>query len=420
MAENDENNPVPEGRGQPEHGRKGSSGDSGIEEYRLVPIGDAYPYDGDEKIIDFVGLSRDLWDHRPMLLKVLALFIVLGSVLYFFGERMFYTETSLMPENRSSSQVDRLMQQYQGILGIQAPMAEGEELSVTLYPEIVKSLPFQMELIQREIHFADLDRELTLFEYLNDVREPTKLQKAGNFVWGMTFGLPGTLRGFFSSSGGGGQQEGIDFSRYSDFDVPQVIEPDVLRAVRTMQEWTTVRIEPQTNFIVIGVSLPDAQASAEAVNIVKELLQRFVTEYRIDKARQDMQFIEGQYEQAKVRFEQVQDSMAVFRDQNVLLSSARSQVTEQRLQSQYSLAYDIYNTLATRLEEARIKVQEETPVFRVHEPVTVPTSPATPNFTYIFAGAVFLGLFFGIALIYIRRGMLRFHSEFKNRPSAFG
>src|SRR5690625_7792502 len=107
-----------------------------------------------------------------------------------------------MPETRSSSGMERILQQYQGILGVQLPGSEeGEALSVNLYPTIVESYPFQIELIQREVSFGDLDRTMTLFEYLTEGREKTGLEAAGQIIWSTRLGLPRPVAGLFSSDG---------------------------------------------------------------------------------------------------------------------------------------------------------------------------------------------------------------------------
>jgi uncharacterized protein involved in exopolysaccharide biosynthesis len=52
--------------------------------------------------------------------------------------------------------------------------------------------------------------------------------------------------------------------------------------------------------------------------------------------------------------------------------SARAQTEEQRLNSEYQIAFNLYNGLTQQYEEAKLKVQEETPVFKTLEAVQVP------------------------------------------------
>lgn len=387
-----------------------------VEEYRLVPVRGDENGAGEEKILDLPGLARDLLDHKRILLGSVAIFLALAAFLYLFSERMYYSQTSLIPETQQGSQMGRLLQQYQGLLGVELGSGEESVLNVELYPKIVESLPFQLAVIQSEITVGNEGRRMTIYEYLSEVREPSGLEKTTDGIWSLTFGLPGTVANLFRS-GNGGQQREIDFSRYSDFEVPTVLDPQVRSVIREFEEWITVMIEPQTGFLVIGVSMPDARASADAVQVVREQLQHYVTEYRTEKSRLNVEFIEGQYADAKNRFEAAQDTLATFQDRNVNPSTARSMAIEQRLNTNFTLAMNLYTTLANQLEEARIQLQEQTPVFHLHEPVVVPTRPASPNAKILLAGALFLGFVTGVGVLYGRRWTRQFLRDVKQRSS---
>ena len=57
--------------------------------------------------------------------------------------------------------------------------------------------------------------------------------------------------------------------------------------------------------------------------------------------------------------------------------SAKAQTEEQRLNSEYQVAFNLYNGLTQQYEEAKLKVQEETPVFKTLEAVQVPLEDET-------------------------------------------
>lgn len=59
---------------------------------------------------------------------------------------------------------------------------------------------------------------------------------------------------------------------------------------------------------------------------------------------------------------------------NVILQSVRTE--QERLQNDMGLAYQVYSQVATQLQMARAKVQEEKPVFAVVEPAVVPLKPS--------------------------------------------
>ncbi len=408
----------PESSGMQDSGKKQLQKREFGEEYRLVPV-EKYSYNDpdDEVFIDVVGIIKDLWVNRRTIYLLTTMIFVIGLIIYVGSERIYYSEAQLMPESSSDlSQLGQLFQQYGTFFGIQRSVEEND-IQVSMYPYIVESLPFQIELMQHEIYFGDIDRQLTIFEYFTEYYQPGFVDRAGDFIWDYTLGLPFTIWNFIKSLSSEQSQEkpSIDFSEFREFDAPKMLDSQVKKVANNVAELITITREPQTGFVSIGVSLPDAQASTEMVILVKNLLQEYVIDYRTEKAMNDLEFIEEQYEEAKENFQARQDSLATFQDQNVNLSRQSYAVIEQRLQSEYELAYSLYNTLARRLQEAKIQVQEETPVFRVHEPATVPSSASSPDPLRILGGALFVGIFLGVAFIYLRRGFIRFREEFNNK-----
>ena len=59
---------------------------------------------------------------------------------------------------------------------------------------------------------------------------------------------------------------------------------------------------------------------------------------------------------------------------NIILQSVRAE--QERLQNDMSLAYQVYSQVASQLQVARAKVQEEKPVFAIVEPAVVPLEPS--------------------------------------------
>ena len=400
---------------KPQRGKKSVQKKELVEEYRLIPVDD-YDY-SDEEYVDVIGILKDLWINRKSILTVAVAIFIFGVIIYAGSERMYYSEAKLMPETSStSSQLGQVFQQYENILGIQRRM-EDEDIRVSTYPYIVESLEFQIDLMQHEVYFSDIDQRVTIFEYFNDHYNQSFVQKASGFLYDFTFGLPRTLNNLISSvfTDSDAELPPIDFSQFRDFDEPKMVDGRVRSVASTLRNYITVTREPQTGFINIGMSLPDAHASTEVVIIAKKLLQEYVVDYRTERSLNNLEFIETQYEDAKTVLHARQDSLAAFQDRNVNPVRQSLVVTEQRLQMEYELAFVLYNTLARRLQEARIQVQEETPVFRVHEPATIPSRPSQPSATRILGGSVFVGLFLGIASLYLRRAFIKYRDEFRNK-----
>ena len=65
-----------------------------------------------------------------------------------------------------------------------------------------------------------------------------------------------------------------------------------------------------------------------------------------------------------------------------------------------TLTFNVYNTLAQKLEQDKLRVQEETPVYTVIEPSTIPLKASSPRKLIILVGFVFLAVAGGIGYLF--------------------
>ena len=57
-----------------------------------------------------------------------------------------------------------------------------------------------------------------------------------------------------------------------------------------------------------------------------------------------------------------------------------------------TLTFNVYNTLAQKQEQDKLRVQEETPVYTIIEPASVPLKTSAPKKVLILIGCIFLDL----------------------------
>ena len=120
---------------------------------------------------------------------------------------------------------------------------------------------------------------------------------------------------------------------------------------------------------------------------------------QIEKTKESYLFIEAQYNLKKEEFNRAQDSLAFFKEQNLNINSAFVENTLDRLQSYYNLTNSVYTELAKQLEQAKIEVNKNTPIFTVIDPVSVPKEKAGPKRLLIII--IYTFLFFVLAVGYI-------------------
>ena len=129
----------------------------------------------------------------------------------------------------------------------------------------------------------------------------------------------------------------------------------------------------------MSIEMQDPYVAATVLEAVVENLKTYVSDYRTSKARQDVENLSVICEERRQDYYDAQQAYAKYTDanKNVVLNSTKAEA--QRLQQEMNLAYQVYSQVATQLEGARIKVQQDKPVFAVLEPVTVPYKKSAPS-----------------------------------------
>jgi uncharacterized protein involved in exopolysaccharide biosynthesis len=170
-----------------------------------------------------------------------------------------------------------------------------------------------------------------------------------------------------------------------------------------MTKTLTLSVDKKNGYVTLTALGPEPLATAQIADKAKNLLQSRITEFRIEKARQNLVFIQGRFEEKKKEFESAQNRLARFQDGNQGMTSSRAKMEEDRLQSDYDLAFQVYTELAKQLESAKISVKEDTPIFSTIESVIVPIKPSKPRKLMILMVCMMLGGALGIGAVFSRK-----------------
>jgi len=345
-----------------------------------------YGYQGmEEDEIDLIELFQTFWKERILIAKITGAFLVLGLLIALLAPKEYSTQATLMPEAQSSqSTAGSLLQKYGGLLGISGGAASGAEGTIPpqLYPNIVQSLPFQVELMNTRVHFSRYDTTATVYQFYKNIYSPSIFSYAMQY----TIGLPGKVLSLFSE-----EQPEKPLPTSVKRDTVYSLTKDQMGVIKMLQDQLTANVDQETGVITVKGEFPDPQATAEISHAGIALLKKYMKDYRTNKAKKDLEFIKEQVGEAKQRFENAQDRLANFRDSNINLTTAKAQTKEQQLQSQYDLAFNLYNSLSQQLEQARLQVQQNTPVFTVLQPVNLPIEKSAPHRILILFISVILG-----------------------------
>lgn len=344
--------------------------------------------------IDLIEVFRKVWDSRTFILKSVILFFLLGIIIVLGSPKEYKSEVILLVESSSSgSGMSALIQQFSGLTGLSGlGSATGKDaLTPELYPDIIKSTPFLLDLLDISLTDSRYDSTLMLSEFL----ERHSRKSLERVVADNTIGLPFKLIRAI---------KGKPKVKKEKTTIKSEVHPFKLTSSQSrLSGELSGRINAtegeSPNTLIIDAEMQDPQLAAQLVDSVVKRLTDFITDYRTQKAKTDLKFVEHSHHEAEQKYKDAQRALAAFKDRNMNIVTASGQIYEQNLQSDYTLAFNIYNTLSQQLEQAKLRVQEKTPVFKVMEPAKVPLRKDRPKTNLILIGMVFFGGFIGVMTI---------------------
>jgi hypothetical protein len=349
--------------------------------------------------IDLIAIAKTLWEGRKTIIKSIIYFILIGFGVAILSPKEYVAGGVFIPQVSDAKTAGGSLSGLAAMAGISLGNGGlGAEISPAIYPQVISGTSFSKELMGVKIKVSNVKQEVTLFEFLNDIQSPSLIDIAKKY----TIGLPGLLK---EAIIGNKEPKG-------DFQVGvEVLSKDEYNVKKKISEILNLDVDDEIGYVSISAKMPEALAAAQVAQKAQDLLQEYVTNYKISNVQKDLHFIEERFAEKEKEFYEAQEKLAHFTDQNKNITSAYVKTQFDRLSSDYQLKFNIYNELARQLEQAKIKVTEKTPIFNTIQNITVPNEKTAPRRGLIMVLFTILGLSFGIGMVYAK-GIV---SEFKNR-----
>ena len=332
----------------------------------------------DEQEIDLLELVQKLWRKRKVFYKACGVAVVVALVIAFSIPKEYTVTVTLSPESGEGSGGGNLGD-IASMMGVNlGGGSDADALNITLFPDILSSNPFALELYEMPVTVEDGEEteRMPLNEYMKQQRKPW---------WSWIMSLPGKAVGGILSL----FKEEEEGTRTLDPFRLTVEETGKLGAIK---ESMAATVDKKTGITTISVTLQDPVVAATVADSVVGKLQDYVTDYRTRKAIDDCAYWEKLYAERQAEYYATQQKYAAYVDENKGLYTERSKVEGDRLRNDMNLAYQVYSQTAQQLQLIRGKVQEAKPVFAVVNPATVPIKASAPRKLMILVGVVFLAI----------------------------
>ena len=358
----------------------------------------------EEQEIDLVALVKKMWLNKGLIIKLTAVFMVLGLLVALFSSKVYTTSCDIVPQTSKGAKGGG-MSSLAALAGININDGQsGAELSPLVYQNIMNSTSFRKELMQTKIDFEEAGRPVSFYEYYTseEFNKPTVL----SYIMKYTIGLPGVIMGAIR-----GEQPEPDYSSLGGASAIETISKDDFKAMSILESCISMTLDNKNGYLTITANMPEALAAAQLAQASVELLQKYITKFKIEKVQSNLDFVQERYNEAKGNFEDVQSRRAKFRDANHNSVKYAARVEQEKLDAEYTLAMNLYSELATQLEQAKINVKETTPILTVIRPVTVPYKKSKPQRAQILFVFTFLGFAAGAGLVLVSQTLAQFVGE---------
>jgi len=339
--------------------------------------------------IDLRELFKTILEGKKIILRFVVVFGFIGLFIAVFSEKEYTASTIVVPQVTSKS-IGGNLGGLAAMAGINLGEGNTENISPSLYPEIIESVPFKNELLNVPLRFTNLENKITYKEYYKKYKNKSIFSVIRRY----TIGLPKMVVSFFRKK----EDEIIGKTKDS---ILHVSNEDYM-LFKQLDRQMKVYNNKGDGFIKISFAMPEALASAQMTKKVQELLQEIIIEYKTQKAKLEFQFVKDRYNELKNDFATKQRKLANFKDKNQGLITSRSQARLESIQSEYNLSYNVFIEMAKQLEAKRIKLKEDTPIFTVISPVSVPVLKSNTSGILIVLVFFFLGLFISICFIFFK------------------
>ena len=340
------------------------------------------PAEVEESSIDFGAIWKAIVKYKKLYYIVLPAAFIFGFIIAKSIPATYKCQVLLVPETGATNSKGQLASLASSFgVNIGSGSQGGDALIPTFYPNLMQSTDFKTSLFPIKVHLKDDKTEMTYYDYLkNEWREPW---------WDTFFGLmsppkePDTLVNNFELTG--------EQSRIAGLIMKNVI----------------CSIDKKTGLISIDITAQDSYVAALVADSVKTRLQDFLTEYRTQKSRHDLEYAEMLLHKAKKDYEHARQLYVDFVDSNqdVVLESVRQKQTD--LENDLQLQYNNYNTLSAQVLAYKAKVQEATPSFTTLQRATVPLGPAGPKRGQIIMICLFMAALFTTVYALFKENQLK-------------
>jgi len=342
-----------------------------------------------EKEIDLIALVKLLWLSRMFSIKTTLGFLVLGVLMALSSPTVYTASSTFIPQSSSNAGSSNLSG-VASLVGINlGGNVAGSEIPPSIYPQIIQSVSFKRELLAANIS-EDKSSNKALKVFLLKKSEGIDILSV---IKKYTISLPFTVLAAI--------KEDPKETAGSSSNL-LIVSSEEEKLFKTLDGLLSLSVNKKEGFVTLSVSMSGASEAAYTVNAAQEILQKTVIDYKIKSAKELLSFNKRELALKKIEFDSLQNKLALFKDGNLNIIDSRFENELSKIESEFQLVNAVYQELNKQLEQAKLQVSKDTPIFSIINPVTIPNIRSAPERSKIVLIYGFLGFVLSCGFVLLK------------------
>ena len=339
-----------------------------------------------ELTIDIGKIFKVISKNKWAILIATIISAALGIFIAINTPNEYSSQVQILPELESKDGAGGLskFKSLAGLAGVDlGSMGSTEAVRPDLYPNILQSTPFLMDVMNMKVYASKYKQTMVMSKFMEE--------NANQALTTRIFG------------------KSEEKEKDMPFINPKTIPLETIRLnkkqddlIKELQKRVGTTLDKKTGVISISAKMQDPVIAATIVRYAQDYLTEYVVKYRTQKSKSDIKFLEDRIGEAKRRYDNALYSYSSYQDRNKGLFLNIAKDEGKKLQYEVDLSYNLYSELAKQLEEAKIKIQRETPIFKVLEPAQIPVIKSEPKRSVMVLGIAFLGMILSIFVVLVK------------------
>ncbi len=352
--------------------------------------------------IDLIELLKTLWDSKRLIIKITFFFAVLGIASSLLSPIVYTASSTFIPQSSQAGSGASSLSGVASLVGINLGGAmSAAEIPPSIYPQILESVPYKRELLETSLKSSKKNSNILLKDYLlNEISSSSALDLITKYTVMLPFTIVNAIRG---------NKEGPSAGSHSIMSVSSD-EDDLFEA---LEDILSLSVNTKDGFVSLSAEMGDPIICALVAKEAQKILQKSVINYKIISASEVLVFNQKQLNLKKVEFDSLQNKLALFKDSNLNIIDSRFENRLSGLEAEFSLVSSVYQELAKQLEQSKLQVSKDTPIFSVIKPVTIPNKRSAPKRTQMVLVYLFIGFILGSGYVLIKEPVKNILEEIK-------